>query len=182
MHFKTNDITTISLNIAIITILSQISIPTFIGVPMNLATFGVLLIASICKTRIATTSMIIYILLGAFGAPVFANLKGGVVALYGPSGGFLVGYVFATLLISSSLKLFLKTQNKKLSYFIKFVFYVLGIVVIYICGAFWISYLNNITFTQSIIGIVLTYFIIDLIKVFFALIVVEPLKKYLKYV
>lgn len=84
---------------ALITILSQIVI--LIGtVPFTLQTLAVGLIASIFRSREATFSVALYLILGAIGLPVFAGGSGGIAALSDPTSGFLWGFLFYAALTS----------------------------------------------------------------------------------
>ena len=92
-------LTYIALGAALITALSQISIP--IGpVPFTLQTLGVGLIASLYRPKLATSTILLYLLLGAIGLPVFAGFTGGFSALIGPTGGFLIGFLAYAALTS----------------------------------------------------------------------------------
>ena len=82
------------ISVALLTASAQITIPV-LPVPFTLQTFvlyGILLLGT--RGR-AVTSVTSYLAIGAMGAPVFAGFKGGLLALAGPTGGFLVGFVVA---------------------------------------------------------------------------------------
>lgn len=70
---------------------AQLTIPIQ-PVPITLSTFAVLLAGGFLGARYGLLSIIIYLLLGAAGVPVFSMMRGGVSLLVGPSGGFLIGY------------------------------------------------------------------------------------------
>ncbi len=75
---------------------AQITIP--IGpVPITLQTFFILLSGMIGGAVIGFLSQLIYILLGAVGLPVFAGFKGGIVAILGPTGGYIISFPLAAL-------------------------------------------------------------------------------------
>lgn len=79
---------------ALTAVCAQLAIP--LGpVPVNLATFSVLLAGVLLGPKLGALSQLAYVLLGAAGAPVFALLRGGAAVLLGPTGGFLFGYVAA---------------------------------------------------------------------------------------
>jgi len=71
-----------------------ISIPMF-PVPLVLATVFVLLAGLLLGSRHGAASMLLYLLVGAVGLPVFAGFTGGLLHFVGPTGGYLVGYVAA---------------------------------------------------------------------------------------
>lgn len=88
---------------ALLCVFSQISIPLQ-PIPFTLSWFGVFLTGAILSPRSSFLATVSYILLGAFGLPVFAGMKGGIQILAGPTGGFLMAYPGMALLISLSYK------------------------------------------------------------------------------
>jgi biotin transport system substrate-specific component len=83
----------------VLVISARISVP--VGpVPMTLQTLAVGIMATITTYQIAAVSMDLYLLLGAFGMPVFAGGKGGVGILFGPTGGYLWSMLLMVMLIS----------------------------------------------------------------------------------
>lgn len=84
---------------ALMAICSFITIPLgFTPIPVNLATLGVFLTGGILGKKYGSISLIVYILLGAIGVPVFAGFKGGLGVLAGPTGGYIIGYLAAAFL------------------------------------------------------------------------------------
>jgi len=84
---------------AIIAVCAQISIPMPFGVPMTLQTLAIALAGVMLGTKNGTIAVFVYILLGAVGLPVFANLSGGMGVIFGPTGGFILAFplfAFAT--------------------------------------------------------------------------------------
>ena len=77
---------------ALLGVFSQLMIP-MTPVPINLATLAVMLGALLLGKSYGTLAVLCYLLLGAAGVPVFSGLRGGVSALLGPTGGYLVGYL-----------------------------------------------------------------------------------------
>lgn len=63
------------------------------AVPITLATLAIYLASLVLGWKRATAAVVIYILLGAVGVPVFSNLTGGLQKLVGPTGGYIVGYI-----------------------------------------------------------------------------------------
>jgi biotin transport system substrate-specific component len=82
---------------AITAVLSQIVIP--IGpVPINLATFAVFCAGTLLGSKLGALSLATWAVLGAAGVPVFAMFRGGVGALVGPTGGYIIGYIPAAFI------------------------------------------------------------------------------------
>jgi biotin transport system substrate-specific component len=83
---------------AIIGVMAQITIPLPL-VPITGQTLAIGLAATILGSRYGTLSVILYLIIGSAGVPVFAEFSGGVSKLIGPTGGYLVGFLPAAFLI-----------------------------------------------------------------------------------
>ena len=95
-YSKTTALVLCGIFAALMAICSFITIPLgFTPVPINLATLGVFLTGGILGKKYGSISLIVYILLGAVGVPVFAGFKGGLGVLAGPTGGYIIGYLAA---------------------------------------------------------------------------------------
>ena len=126
---KTKDLTKISLCVALLCISSYIVIP----LPFSLAsitaqTIIINLIGLIMLPKEAFITIFIFILLGACGLPVFSGGTGGIGRLFGPTGGYLLGYLTAAVVIS-----ILKGKEVNIKRYL-FVTMVVGIPIIYLCG------------------------------------------------
>lgn len=78
---------------AILAALSQLSIPLPSGIPITMQTFAVALCGFTLGARQGFMAVLVYLLLGAVGLPVFAGFQGGVHILLGVTGGFLWGFL-----------------------------------------------------------------------------------------
>lgn len=98
---------------ALMAVCSFITIPLgFTPIPINLATLGVFLTGGILGKKYGSISLIVYILLGAVGVPVFAGFKGGLGVLAGPTGGYIIGYLAAAFLTGLLVEIvFRKTSS-----------------------------------------------------------------------
>ncbi len=76
---------------AVMAVLSQICIPLPSGIPLTLQTFAAALCGYMLGARSGMTAVVVYILTGAAGMPVFSGMKGGVPILAGITGGFIWG-------------------------------------------------------------------------------------------
>lgn len=125
---KIKDLTISALCATLMVIFSQIALPLpFSPVPVTLQIFGVVFISSVFTKKQAFTGVLVFLLLGAIGIPVFANFSGGFHRLIGPSGGYLIGFLIMTVIIG-----FAKDKNKVIfvaaTYFAMAVDYILGIL------------------------------------------------------
>ncbi len=97
MKLKTVDMVFIALCVAVIAVFSQISFPILPGgVPLTLQTLAV----TFCGYFLGLKSLLaimVYLLLGIVGVPVFAGFQGGAGVLAGPTGGFLWGFLLTAL-------------------------------------------------------------------------------------
>lgn len=90
--FRTIDLAYIALGAVLIAVCSWISIPT--EVPFTMQTFAVFFLLSVLGGKRGTAAIIVYVLLGAVGVPVFAHFTSGLGVLLGSTGGYIVGFVF----------------------------------------------------------------------------------------
>ena len=175
--FTTQDITYIGLFTVLIAICSWISIPT--TVPFTLQTLGVFLTIGLLGGKRGTISIIIHIVLGAVGLPLFAGFSGGVGIIMGNTGGYILGFLFTGLIMWAIEKLF---GN---SYLTLAVSMVIGLIVCYAVGTLWFItvYTQNTGSIGviSVLGLCVFPFIIpDLIKIIVALYLTKRLKKVIK--
>jgi len=85
----------------LLTVSAKIQVP-FYPVPMTMQTFVVLAMAMALGPRLAVAALTLYLAEGAMGLPVFSGTpeKGlGLAYIFGPTGGYLLGFVFATLIV-----------------------------------------------------------------------------------
>lgn len=91
------DLCAIGMFVTIIAICAQISIPMPIGVPMTLQTFAIPLAGAVLGVKNGLIATLVYIALGAIGAPVFTGFAGGAGVLFGRTGGFIFGFPFMAI-------------------------------------------------------------------------------------
>lgn len=175
--FKTLDMVYIAVFAVLIAICSWISIPT--TVPFTLQTFAVFLAVGVLGGKRGSLSVLIYILLGAVGIPVFAGFSGGFGVLLGQTGGYIVGFLFSALLMwLMEALLGKKTWVLGLSM-------VLGLIVCYAIGTVWfmVVYAKNTEAVELAVVLgwcVIPFIIPDLIKIGLALALSKRLGKALK--
>jgi biotin transport system substrate-specific component len=86
----------------LVALMAQVSIPLpFSPVPITGQTFAVLLVGAALGARRGSASLLLYLLEGAVGLPVFAGGAGGPAVLLGPTGGYLIGFVAAGWLVGA---------------------------------------------------------------------------------
>ena len=138
---KTYDLVLEAICAALITICSWISL-NVMDIPFTLQTFGILLVLFTVGGKRGTISILVYLLLGLIGVPVFAGFKSGPAALAGPTGGFIVGFLVGALAYWALDSLWLKRYKK--SNISRLVVSVIeGVVfelVLYVYGVIWFMF------------------------------------------
>lgn len=94
---KARDMTQIALFAALIAICAWLSIPA--TVPFTLQAFAVFLAAGVLGGKNGTLAVLVYLLLGAAGLPVFSGFRGGIGVLLGATGGYLIGFIGTALVM-----------------------------------------------------------------------------------
>ena len=101
---RTKQMVLIALMTAVTCVLGPLSIPLpFSPVPISLTNFAIFLAIFILGMKNGTISFIIYLLLGAVGVPVFSSFRRGLQVLAGPTGGYLIGFIFLALIMGFAL-------------------------------------------------------------------------------
>lgn len=97
-RFPARDLALAALGAALIALCSWISLPSLLptGVPFTLQTLAVCLLSALFGWKLGLVTVGVYLLLGAVGLPVFAGFKAGLGALLGVTGGYLLGFLFAS--------------------------------------------------------------------------------------
>lgn len=127
--FQTIDLVYMALGAVLIAICSWISIPT--TVPFTMQTFAVCFVLSALGGKRGTLSILVYVLLGAVGVPVFAQFTSGIGILLGNTGGYIVGFIFMGLIYW----LIVSLLGKKM--WVEILAMVSGSIVLYAFGTAW---------------------------------------------
>ncbi|MCD7764154.1 MAG: biotin transporter BioY [Lachnospiraceae bacterium] len=172
---KTIDMVYIAVFAALMAVCSWISIPT--TVPFTLQTFGVFMAVGILGGKRGTLAVLVYILLGAIGLPVFAGFSGGIGALLGTSGGYIVGFLF------SALTMWLMENTLGRSTIVQIVSMVIGLIVCYAFGTVWFMAVytsqTGAVGLMTVLGWCIFPFVIpDLVKIALAFLLSNRLRKY----
>lgn len=160
---KAYSMTSIALMAAVICVVGPFTLP--IGpVPITLAPLAILLSVYILGTKKGTIALLIYLLIGAVGVPVFSGFTGGIGKLAGPTGGYLVGYIIFALIAGWFIHRF---YDKVV---IQFLGMVLALAVLYAFGTAWLAYSAGMTFGAALAVGVLPFIVFDLIKIVIAIV------------
>lgn len=171
------DITYTAAMAGLIAVCSWISIPA--AVPFTLQTFAVYLALELLGGKRGTFSVLVYLLLGASGLPVFAGFSGGVGVLFGSTGGYILGFLGLSLLYWG----FTANFGKKLP--VRIAAMILGLAVCYTFGTVW--FLIVYTHTTGPVGLATTlgwcvfpFILPDLIKLILAVVLAGRLTKHMR--
>lgn len=150
---------------AVMAVCSWIFIPA--AVPFTMQTFGVFLAIGLLGGRNGTLAVLIYLLLGAVGLPVFSGFAGGIGHLFGPTGGYIIGFVFSALFMWLMESLFGKSLK------VLILSMVAGLLICYAFGTAWfiVVYTKNtgsIGVMTALTWCVFPYIIPDALKIVLA--------------
>jgi len=180
---KTSDLVLIGAFAALMTVCAWITVPA--TVPFTLQTFGVFAAFILLGGRRGTLAVLVYILLGAVGLPVFSGFKGGIGVLLGTTGGYIIGFIFSSLAMWGADTLIKKREvsGRTAKLMLGFLELLLGLFVCYAFGTAW--FMVVFTRTKGAVGLVtclswcvFPFIIPDLIKLTFALLLGTRIKKY----
>ncbi len=153
----------------IITLCSWISVP--FTVPFTMQTFAIFCVLGVLGGKWGTVSILVYVLLGAVGLPVFSGFRGGVFALMGPTGGYILGFLFSGLIYwfmteRSGEKMMIPAMAA-------------GLLVCYLFGTVWFSvvYTGGVGFFEALGICVLPFIVPDILKIALAVFVAKKLSK-----
>lgn len=157
---------------ALTAVFSQLTIPIH-PVPITLGTLAVLLAGGLLGKKYGALSMIIYILLGIIGLPVFSLMRSGAGVLIGPTGGYVIGFIFTAFIIGFIVEKF------EDSYKAIFMGGILGSIVCYIFGTAWFVILTGKGLIPSLGLCVIPFLPGDLVKVIIATFLIKKYRKQL---
>ena len=148
---KIKSLTEISLFVAILSVVSQIYIP--IGpVPITLQIFFVCLMGYFLGLRKGFFAILVYILLGMVGLPVFSGFKGGFYVIFSYTGGFILGFIPLTLLCG-----IFKTRK------IGILLGIIGVIICHLIGTLQYSLISEISFIRSVLIVSLPFILKDIL-------------------
>lgn len=165
---------------ALICVVAPFSVPMPGLVPISLATFVIYITGGILGWKKGTLAVLIYVLLGAVGLPVFSGGAGGFAKLFGVTGGYIVGYIPCVLIGGLFIDLFYK-KAKSRNPFVNGAWsipvgMIAGTVVLYALGTVWFVIARGVTLEVAMASCVVPFLIGDAIKIVCATIVTVILR------
>ncbi len=165
----------IALATAVICILGPLSLYLPVSpVPISLGIFGIYMAAYVLGAVWGTISCLLYIIIGLIGVPVFAAFTGGPQKLFGPTGGYIIGY----LAVAFFTGLFVDRFEEKP--FMHVAGMILGLAVCYTLGTLWLALSAGMTKEAALAAGVIPFVPADIVKTVLALITGRPVRKSLQ--
>ena len=162
-HLKIKQLTLVGLMTAIICVLGPFALYIPISpVPISLGTLAIYFVVTVLGLKLGTLSVVIYILLGMTGVPIFTGFVGGPARLFGPTGGYIIGYIFLALIYG----FFIEKWDGKLFPCILGMF--ISTSALYLFGSLWLAFQAGYTLGQAFMAGVIPYIPGDVVKLILA--------------
>lgn len=179
-----------ALSIAFMAISAWITVP--LGpIPFTLQTLAVMFVLFALKPKEAMAAIAGYLILGAIGLPVFSSFRGGIAALVGPTGGFIVGFLIAGAVAlalgalvkdwgvfsSENTKLVFGTPIRTGTLARNLTMGVIFLVVLYAFGWVWLMYVGHLSAEAAFVAAVAPFIPIDALKMLAAVLLAQAVSK-----
>lgn len=172
---KVRELALIGLMAAVICIMGPLSIPLpFSPVPISLTNLAIYFTLYVLGMKRGCISYLIYLLLGLVGIPVFSAFTGGPGKLLGPTGGYLIGFIFIALISG----FFLDKWPSHMG--MCFLGMVIGTAVCYLFGTLWLAYQAQMPFAGALAAGVLPFIPGDIGKIVIAMLAGPQIRKRLR--
>ena len=169
---NTKDMVLIGLMVAVLCVLGPVSFVLPISpVPVSLTSLAVNFGAYILGAKRGCITCVVYLFIGFVGLPVFSGFMGGAAKLFGPTGGYLIGYIFMAMCSGFFVE---RWKEKKQFHIIGMV---LGTAVCYGIGTFWLSFQTNMNFQTAFLAGVVPFLPGDMAKIVVVLAVGPKIQK-----
>ena len=172
MKLSTKTIVTVGMFTAVLSVLSILAIPMPSGVPVTLQTFAMAICGYVLGWKRGTAATLLYILVGTVGIPVFAGMTGGPNRLIGPTGGFIWGFIFLTMLCG------LAAMQRNI--LCRIIIGLAGLAICHVLGALQYAVVASVPLPASFLTVSVPYLIKDVISVLAAGFVALPVCRALR--
>lgn len=149
-RMATRDVVLTGMFAALLTAVSQISLPMPTGVPVTIQAFGVALCGAVLGWKRGALSTLVYILLGAVGLPVFANFQGGLRVITGFSGGYVLAWPLMAILCGIPVS---KKLSGSVNLLLSLILAVAGMLVMEAAGGLQWAFLSG----DQTFGMIMAY-------------------------
>jgi biotin transport system substrate-specific component len=169
-NMKIRQMAIIGVITAVICILGPLSIPIGV-VPITFTNLAIYFALYTLGMRKGTLSYIIYMLIGLAGLPVFSGFSGGLPKLVGPTGGYIIGFIFMALIGGCFID---KFWDK---WYLSLVGMVIGTAICYLFGTVWLAYQAHMSLGAAFSVGVIPFIMGDMIKILIAALVGPQIRK-----
>ncbi len=146
---------------AVICILGPLSIPIGV-VPISFTNLAIYFALYTLGMRKGTLSYIVYMLIGLVGIPVFSGFSGGMTKLVGPTGGYIIGFIFMALIGGWVIDRFWD------KWYLALLGLVAGTAVCYLFGSVWLAYQAHMSLGAAFSAGVIPFIPGDMVKMLIA--------------
>ncbi len=167
-RISTQKLVLIGMFAAVIAVMAQIQFPLPSGVPVTLQTFAIALAGYVLGWQSGLACIIVYILLGMVGVPVFSGFQSGLACVSGPTAGYIWGFLPMVALCGLGYK----KENKALCV----VFSLFGLFFCHLLGCFQLSHLAQLNIKAAFFLGSAPYLIKDLASLFIAAYVAKAIR------
>ncbi|MBR3356451.1 MAG: biotin transporter BioY [Solobacterium sp.] len=169
------NMTETALMAAVIAVLSPLAVPLAGQVPISLATLAVMLAGIVLKEKYGTLAVVIYIVLGMIGMPVFAGWSSGASVVFGMTGGYIIGYLPLAWITGRAAAAAAKCTPYSYTKLITGA--LLGTLVLYVLGTVWFMAYTGMGPAASLSACVLPFLPGDALKIAAAALLAPRLEK-----
>lgn len=154
---KLNAMMTTALFAAVIAVLAQLTIPLPL-IPITGQTLAIGLAATILGAKYGTLSVLIYVMMGAIGLPVYAQMSGGLGILFGPTGGFLFSFIPMAFIIGFILE--------KYGFTLKNAIFanLIGTLISLTIGTIWLKFVVELSWTAAFVSGFFPFILVGILK------------------
>ncbi|WP_238985141.1 biotin transporter BioY [Bacillus kwashiorkori] len=164
--------TIVALFASMISILAQFTIPLPV-IPITMQTLAIGLAATILGAKYGTYSVVLYCLLGAVGAPVFAGLNGGFHVILGNTGGFIIGFIPTAWVTGYIL------EKTSFTIRVAFIANIVGMFITLTFGTTWFKIVSETSWSVAFATSFTPFILVGLIKAYLASIIGIAVRKQL---
>ncbi len=157
---------------AVICILAPLSIPIGV-VPISFTNLAVYIALYVLGVKKGTISYLVYLCIGFIGVPVFSGFTSGPGKLFGPTGGYLVGFIFMAVIAG----IFIDRFTDKM--YLCFLGMVIGTLVSYLLGTLWLAYVGEMNLRAALAAGVIPFIPGDLAKIVISMLIGPQIRKQL---
>lgn len=165
-------VTVIGVMAAVTCILGPLSIPIGV-VPISFTNLAIYLAMYALGCKKGTISYLIYLCIGLIGVPVFSAFSSGPAKLFGPTGGYLIGFILMAVISGIFID---KFPGK---WYLHFIGMAAGTGICYVLGSIWLAYQAHMTFAAALGAGVIPFIPGDLMKIIIAMLAGPQIRKQL---